>query len=83
MPRDAESAGSAGQGGRLDRLRDAVGGRGRAPVPKERLYLSLVIAVLLVGFGAYEYVRGDRAGIVIAVAGAVAALLAYRRYRKQ
>jgi ABC-2 type transport system permease protein len=83
VPRNAGSAGRAGQGGWGDRLRGAVGGSGRGPVSKERLYVSMVVTIVLVAFGAYEYVRGDETGIVVAAVGIVAGLMTYRRYRNR
>ena len=42
----------------------------------------IAVAVAMVAFGIVEYTRGDSSGIVIAVAGVVAAAGAYARYRK-
>jgi ABC-type Na+ efflux pump permease subunit len=53
-------------------------GRRTAP-SKQRSYLSLLAAAVLVGIGVIESVRGQQSGIIIAVAGVLAGLVTYWR----
>jgi len=56
-------------------------GRRTAP-SKQRSYLSLLAAAVLVGIGVIESVRGQQSGIIIAVAGVLAGLVTYWRRRR-
>jgi ABC-2 type transport system permease protein len=87
----AAQPGDAARPGDGAASRGAPRGLAQAPTPdaqkaerdRQRLYLSVVVACLVVVVGVVEFARGDQAGVPIAVLGVAIGFVAYRRMHRR